>query len=92
MEACSSAHHRAHWLNWPGIEVWLLPAAYIRVYVKLNKTDVVGANALLEAARCADIASVRIKSVLQRCRIRFLWMSTRTLRNNAWRGFCQNSA
>ena len=30
MEACGSAHHWARWLNGLGIEVRLLPAAYVR--------------------------------------------------------------
>lgn len=94
MEACGSAHHWARWLNRLGIEVRLLPAAYIRAYVKRNKTDAADACALLEAARCADIVPVRIKSVEQQAlqglhRIRSLWMSTRTSRINALRGFCR---
>ncbi|MBK8745881.1 MULTISPECIES: IS110 family transposase [Propionivibrio] len=94
MEACGSAHHWARWLNRLGIEVRLLPAAYIRAYVKRNKTDAADACALLEAARCSDIVPVRIKSVEQQAlqglhRIRSLWMSTRTARINAMRGFCR---
>ena len=56
MEACGSAHHWARWLNGLGIEVRLLPAAYVRAYVKRNKTDAADACALLEAARCAEIS------------------------------------
>ncbi|MBK8376041.1 MAG: IS110 family transposase [Sphingomonadales bacterium] len=94
MEACGSAHHWARWLKRQGIEVKLLPAAYIRAYVKRNKTDAADACALLEAARCADIVPVRIKTVEQQAlqglhRIRSLWMSTRTSRINALRGFCR---
>ncbi|MEO6564692.1 MAG: hypothetical protein ABIO63_01545 [Casimicrobiaceae bacterium] len=62
MEACGSAHHWARWVNDPGIAVKLLPAAYIRAYVKRNKIDAADACALLEAARCADIVPVRVKS------------------------------
>lgn len=94
MEACGSAHHWARWLNTLGIEVRLLPAQYIRAYVKRNKTDATDAAALLEAARCADIRPVRVKSVEQQAlqglhRIRSLWMGTRTSRINALRGFCR---
>lgn len=94
MEACGSAHHWARWLNRLGLEVKLLPAAYIRAYVKRNKTDAADACALLEAARCADIVPVRVKSVEQQAlqamhRTRSLWMSTRTSRINALRGFCR---
>lgn len=94
MEACGSAHHWARWLNAQGIEVRLLPAAYIRAYVRRNKTDEADARALLEAARNADIAPVRIKTVEQQAlqglhRIRSAWMGTRTARINALRGFCR---
>src|SRR5215213_633716 len=94
MEACGSAHHWARWLNSLGIDVKLLPAAYIRAYVKRNKTDAADACALLEAARCADIAPVKVKSIEQQAlqglhRTRSLWMGTRTSRINALRGFCR---
>lgn len=65
MEACGSTHHWARWLNSLGIEVRLLPAAYVRAYVRRNKTDAADARALLEAARAADIDPVRVKSVEQ---------------------------
>jgi transposase len=94
MEACGSAHHWARWLNTLGIEVKLLPAAYVRAYVKRNKTDAADACALLEAARASDISPVRVKSVEQQAlqglhRTRSLWMGTRTSRINALRGFCR---
>lgn len=94
MEACGSAHHWARWINGLGIEVKLLPAAYVRAYVKRNKTDAADACALLEAARASDIVPVRVKSVEQQAlqglhRTRSLWMSTRTSRINALRGFCR---
>jgi len=94
MEACGSAHHWARWLNGLGVEVRLLPAQYIRAYVKRNKTDAADAAALLEAARASDIRPVRVKSVEQQAlqgmhRIRSLWMGTRTSRINALRGFCR---
>ena len=94
MEACGSAHHWARRLNGLGIEVRLLPPPYVRAYVKRNKTDAADACALLEAARCADIVPVRVKSVEQQAlqglhRTRSLWMATRTSRINALRGFCR---
>ena len=94
MEACGSAHHWARWLSGLGIEVKLLPAKYVRAYVKRNKTDKADACALLEAARASDIVPVRIKSVEQQAlqslhRTRSLWMGTRTSRINALRGFCR---
>lgn len=94
MEACGSAHHWARWLNTLGIEVRLLPAQYVRAYVRRNKTDANDAAALLEACRASGLRAVRIKSVEQQAlqglhRIRSLWMSTRTSRINALRGFCR---
>lgn len=94
MEACGSAHHWARMLEARGIEVKLLPASYVRAYVKRNKTDAADAAALLEAARCADIMPVKVKSIEQQClqglhRVRSGWMSTRTARINALRGLCR---
>jgi transposase len=94
MEACGSAHHWARVFTARGIEVILLPAHYVRAYVRRSKTDAADALALLEAARCADIVAVRLKSVEQQSlqalhRTRSLWMGTRTSRINALRGCCR---
>jgi len=94
MEACGSAHYWARQISALGIEVRLLPARYVRRYRKRNKTDAADAAALLEAARCADIQPVRIKSVEQQAlqslhRTRALWMRERTRQINAMRGFCR---
>ena len=94
MEACGSAHHWARWLKGLGIEVRLLPPAYVRAYVKRNKTDAADAAALLEACRASDMQPVKVKSVEQQAlqglhRTRSLWMGTRTSRINALRGFCR---
>jgi transposase len=94
MEACGLAHHWARWLNGLGIEVKLPPAAYVRACVRRNKTGAADAVALLEAARCAAIVPVRVKSVEQQAlqglpRTRSLWMSTRTARIDALRGSCR---
>ena len=95
MEACGSAHHWARWLAGLGIEVRLLPAPYVRAYVKRNKTDAADAGALLEAARCADdrcrcaSRSIEQQALQGLHRTRSLWMATRTSRINALRGFCR---
>ena len=78
MEACGSAHHWGRWLAGIGIAVKLLPARYVRAYVKRNKTDAADAAALLEAARASDIVPVRGTSVEQQAlqalhRTRSLW-------------------
>ena len=93
MEACGSAHYWARSIASLGIEVRLLPPRYVRAYVKRNKTDAADAAALLEAARCAEVLPVKVKSVEQQAlqalhRTRSLWMRTRTARINALRGFC----
>ena len=72
----------------------LLPAQYVRAYVKRNKTDAADALALLEAARASDIKPVGVKSVEQQAlqalhRLRSGWMGTRTRRINTLRGFCR---
>lgn len=94
MEACGSAHHWARWLTSSGIEVTLLPPRYVRAYVRRNKTDAADAAALLEAARCADLHPVRVKSVEQQAlqalhRTRSLWQADRTRRINTLRGYCR---
>jgi transposase len=94
MEACGSAHHWGRWLAHRGITVRMLPPRYVRPYVKRNKTDAADAAALLEAARCADIRPVRVKSIEQQAlqalhRTRSLWMGCRTSRINALRSFCR---
>ena len=54
MEACGSAHHWGRTFSARGIKVLLLPAQYVRAYVRRNKTDAADAMALLEAARAPD--------------------------------------
>ena len=60
MEACGSAHYWARHIAGHGHEVQLLPAQYVRAYVKRNKTDRADAAALLE--QCAVLRSVRYRS------------------------------
>ena len=91
MEACGSSHHWARTLRNLGHDVQLLPAQYVRAYVKRNKTDAADAAALLEAVRCREIRPVPVKSVehqlLQQLhRIRSQWSATRTARINQLRG------
>jgi transposase len=91
MEACGSAHHWARTLQAQGHEVRLLPAQYVRAYVRRNKTDAADAAALIEAARCAEIRPVPVKTVDQQVlqqlhRIRQQYQQTRTARMNMLRG------
>lgn len=94
MEACGSAHHWARRLAGLGIQAMLLPPKHVRRYVLGNKTDAADCAALLEACRNLKIHPVPVKSVEQQSlqalhRLRSQWMSTRTQRINALRGFCR---
>jgi transposase len=66
MEACGSAHHFGRWLTSLGHRMSLLPAQYVRAYVRRNKTDAADCAALLEAIRASDIKTVPIKSQYQK--------------------------
>jgi Transposase len=84
MEACGSAHYWARWIGAHGHAVQLLPAQYVRQYVRRNKTDRADAAALIEAARCTAIRAVPAKSLEQQQvlvlhRLRSQWMSTPTV-------------
>ena len=87
MEACGTAHYWARRCQARGATVRLLPAQYVRAYVRRNKTDRTDTEALLEADRCRGIHSVPVKSVDQQAlqgmhRVRQQWQRTRTARIN----------
>jgi transposase len=91
MEACGTAHYWGRVAQQHGHTVSLLPAGYIRPYVRRNKTDRADADALLEAVRSGEIPRVPVKSVSQQTlvavhRVREQWMTTRTARINVIRG------
>ena len=91
METCGTAHYWGRRCRDRGARVRLLPAQYVRPYVRRDKTDRADADALLEAHRCADIREVPIKTVDQQAlvglhRIRQQWQTTRTARINLLRG------
>lgn len=91
IEACGTAHFWGRELRRLGFTVRLLPAHYVRPYRRRNKTDRADAAALIEAARCAEILDVPVKSEHQQAiqglhRIRSQWMASRTARINALRG------
>jgi transposase len=94
METCGTAHFWARAAQAHGHRVSLLPAQYVRPYVRRNKTDRTDAEALLEAGRSGRIAPVTVKTIVQQellalHRMRDQWMATRTARINALRGFLQ---
>jgi len=91
MEACGTAHYWGRVAQQHGHTVSLLPALYVRPYVRRNKTDRTDAEAILEAARSGQLPTVAVKRIEQQAlvalhRIREQWMTTRTARINALRG------
>ena len=91
MEACGTAHYWGRVAQQHGHRVTLLPPAYVRPYVRRNKTDRADAEAILEAVRSGQIPGVPVKRVEQQAlvglhRIREQWMATRTARINTLRG------
>lgn len=91
MEACGSAHYWARRIAMHGHAVELLPAQYVRRYVRRSKTDRADAAALIEAARCGEIRAVPVKTVQQQQvlalhRLRSQWLSTRHRYINTLRG------
>ena len=91
LEACGSAHHWARELSALGHQVRLMPPAYVKPYVKRNKTDARDAEALCEAVSRPSMRFVAVKSVEQQCarslhRARDLLVRQRTQLANAMRG------
>lgn len=65
MEACGSAHHWGRELEKFGHDVRLMPAFYVKPYVKRGKSDAVDAEAICEAVRRPTMRFVEIKTVDQ---------------------------
>lgn len=62
MEACGSAHYWANAIGEFGHTVRLMPPAYVKPYVKRNKTDAADAEAICEAVTRPTMRFVPIKS------------------------------
>jgi transposase len=91
MESCGTAHYWGRLAQARGLRVRLLPVQYVRPYVRRNKTDRTDSEALLEAARCAEIHPVPVKTVEQQTvqalhRVRTQWQTARVARINTVRG------
>ena len=91
MEACGTAHYWGRMAQRQGHGVMLVPPAYVRPYVRRNKTDRADAEALLEAVRSGQIPGVPVKrseqqALVQLHRVREQWMRDRTARINTLRG------
>jgi len=62
MEACGSAHYWARVARKYGHEVRLMPPAYVKPYVKRNKSDPLDAEAICEAVGRPTMRFVPVKS------------------------------
>ncbi len=62
MEACASAHHWARLAKRHGHEVRLIPPAYVKPYVRRNKTDANDAAAICEAMSRPSMRFVPVKN------------------------------
>lgn len=90
LEACGSAHHWARVLSTLGHEARLMPPAYVKPYVKRNKSDAIDAAACCTAMSQPDMRFVPIKTVDQQAalslhRSRDLLVRQRTQVGNALR-------
>ena len=91
-EACGGAHHLARALREQGHEVRLMPAQYVKPYVKTNKNDYLDAEAIAEAVQRPTMRFVPIKTDEQLDlqalhRVRDRWVARRTAVMNQMRGF-----
>ena len=91
IEACSTAHHWAREIRALGHDVRLMPASYVKPYVKRGKTDAADAEAICEAVTRPSMRFVPIKTTEQQAvlmlhRTRDLLVRQRTMLVNALRG------
>src|SRR2546427_11656226 len=65
IEACASSHHWSRELKALGHTVRLMPAAYVKPYVKRQKNDAADAEAICEAVTRANMRFVETKTLEQ---------------------------
>ena len=65
LEACATAHYWARELGALGHEVRLMPAQYVKAYVKRNKNDAADAEAICEAVVRPTMRFVPVKTAEQ---------------------------
>jgi len=65
LEACATAHYWARELRVLGHEVRLMPAQYVKAYVKRNKNDAADAEAICEAVLRPTMRFVPVKTAEQ---------------------------
>ena len=91
MEACGGSHFLGRALQEQGHEVRLIPAQYVKPYVKTNKSDYIDAEAIAEAVGRPTMRFVPIKSddqldLQSLHRVRERWVMRRTAVINQIRG------
>jgi transposase len=91
MEACAGAHFLGRALCEQGHDVRLMPAQYVKPYVKTNKSDYIDAEAVAEAVERPNMRFVPIKTEEQLDlqavhRERERWVRRRTAVVNQIRG------
>src|SRR3954451_20980830 len=69
MEAWATAHHWARELRTLGHEVRLMPAQYVKAYVKRNKNDAADAEAICEAVLRPTMRFVPVKTAEQQAAV-----------------------
>ena len=90
MEACATSHYWAREITALGHEVRMMPARYVKPYVKRNKNDLADAEAICEAVTRPSMRFVPIKtpaqqSILMLHRTRELFVRQRIMLVNALR-------
>jgi transposase len=91
LEACGSAHYWARAITALGHSVKMMPPAYVKPYVKRNKTDAADAEAICEAVSRPTMRFVPIKTVEQQAagmvlKTREVLLRQRVQLTNALRG------
>ena len=91
LEACGAAHHWARKLTALGHTVRLIPAQYVKAFVKRNKNDAADAEAICEALLRPNMRFVPVKQPWQQDiqslhRIRSAAVAERTALSNQLRG------
>jgi len=91
MEACGGAHFLGRALREQGHEVRLMPAQYVKPFVKTNKSDYIDAEAIAEAVTRPRMRFVPIKTddqldMQSLHRVRERWVMRRTAIVNQIRG------
>jgi transposase len=90
IEACNTSHHWARELIALGHDVRLMPAQYVKPYVKRSKNDAADAEAICEAVTRPTMRFVAVKtleqqSVMMLHRVRLMLNRQRTQLTNALR-------